>query len=326
MRQSSLPIEFQGLSGKVNYVQKINSVEWSSSCPQCGGVPHKHGELPDRFRMWTNASGKNKVMGWCRHCGYTWFPDKDKPLDPQEMEKWRREQLQREERIKAEAEIAIANLRSERLWEKYHAALNEWTNGIIQNEWGISKEWADFWSLGMVADYIVYNKAGEYHSPGITIPLWQQDGNIGNIKVRVLNPQTPNDRYRSVYKIGTPFMFTAFPNEEYKTCFIAEGEKKAMVCAQWLQGKMQVVGVPTKTPNLEMLAKFDGYDKVIVCLDPDASVVEKNGASPLNRMVNALGKDRVRVLELPDKVDDMIVRHGLDIQDALRYTKKMEAK
>src|SRR5678816_3484565 len=95
MREDSLPTEFAKLTGKVNYIQRVSSYEWSSSCPNCGGVPHKHGEPPDRFRMWTNANGKNKVLGWCRRCGHVWFPD-SKPIDKEEFERWRKEQLETE--------------------------------------------------------------------------------------------------------------------------------------------------------------------------------------------------------------------------------------
>src|SRR5688572_27245805 len=165
MIEMTLPNEFALLQGKVNYVQRVSKDEYSSSCPQCGGVPHKGGSLPDRFRLFLNAHGKNKVLGWCRRCSYVWFPDTSRPLSRDEMESWRQEQIRREEERKRSAELALANLRSEKIWLKYHEMLSEWSISVLQ-ERGIRKDWADYWRLGFYPDYKVYNKTdGEYFSP-----------------------------------------------------------------------------------------------------------------------------------------------------------------
>lgn len=323
MRQVTLPVEFQGLQGKVNYVQQVSRIEFSSSCPQCGGVPHKNGEFPDRFRMWTNANGKNKVLGWCRHCSYVWFPDSDKPISKEDIEKWRGEQIRREEERKREAEQALKSLRSERIWERYHMAMTEWSWAVVK-EWGVHEDYAKYWQLGFIPDYTVYRKNQEpYHSPGVSIPVWQSDGSVANVKVRVLNPKETTDRYRSLYKTGTGMPFIAFPELKSDTALVVEGEKKAMVCGQWSEQKYQTVGVPTKTPSTQSLSVLDSFGKVIICLDPDARIKPENGTSALRRMIEMVGKERVLVLNLPDKVDDMIVKYGLNINDAMRYAKEV---
>lgn len=320
MREAALPVEFSALAGKVSYVQRVTAGEWSSSCPQCRGTPHRN-EFPDRFRMWTNATGKNKVMGWCRKCGYVWFPDGDRPMKPHEFEQWRKDALAAEEKRKAEAERAIQLLKSEKVWQYYHESLNQWARDVIKS-WGIYPEWADFWELGLYADYTCYNRQdGEYHTPAITIPIWQQDWDLRNIKVRTLNPKREGDRYRSLYKVGADFPFVALPDLKSDTVLVTEGEKKAMVTAQYVNNAMQVVGVPSKTPSAEALRVLDNYGKIFLCLDPDARKQEKNGVSPLKRMVDLLGKERVLVVNLPDKVDDMIVQNGLKISEALRYAR-----
>lgn len=259
----------------------------------------------------------------CRHCGYAWFPDSDRQPSQDDVEKWRKEQLEREYQRKAEAERAIELLKSQKIWEQYHANLERYAlaSQTIE-EWGIPKEFANAWQLGFIPDYTVYSKQnGEYHSPAITIPVWQPKWEITNVKVRVLNPKSPHDRYRKIYKTGQDAAFWTYPDLESDTCLVVEGEKKAMVCSAHRPTTMQVVGVPTKTPSPELLAKFAKFKNVIVCLDPDAS----NDGS-LGRMVKTLGKFRTKVLELPDKVDDMIVHHSLDLMDALRYAKQMEVK
>lgn len=321
MRDVALPVEFQGL--KVDYVQRVSATEYSSSCPQCGGAPHKGGEPPDRFRMWTQAKGKNKVFGWCRHCSYMFFPDKDKPLSQEEVERWRKEQIAIEEERRRAAEHAIKLLKSEKLWVQYHKGLNDWAKEIIKS-WGIRQDWADYWKLGLVADYTVYRKNQDpYHSPAISIPVWQKGFELRNIKLRILNPKTDGDRYRSMYKTGEGLPFVSLPKLESKECLLVEGEKKAMVCAQWSNQEYQVIGVPTKTPSENTLRMFDEFEKVTICLDPDAKIKEKNGISPLRRMIDILGKDRVRILDLPDKVDDMIVR-GMKLSSAMQYTREVK--
>lgn len=318
MRKTVLPPEFSGLLSKVDYVQQWTRDEYSSSCPQCGGVPHQDGSFPDRFRLFLNASGKNKIMGWCRHCGYVWFPGNDKPINKDEFDKWRREQIAREEERKTEAERAIALLKSERIWEQYHANVAKYA--LAQEtitEWGIPERFANAWRLGFIPDYTVYSRQnGEYHSPAITIPVWQPDWEILNVKVRVLNPKSPHDRYRKLYKTGQDGAFWTYPGLKATTGLIVEGEKKAMVSSIYVPEDMQVVGLPTKTPNKEILSAFDSFKKLYLCLDPDAT---EDGS--LERLVVALGKFRTNIIILPDKIDDMINKHQLNINDAIKYSK-----
>lgn len=318
MRDVSLPQEFLALSGKVSYIQKATSDEYSSSCPQCGGTPHKNGEWPDRFRMFLNAHGKNKILGWCRHCSYVWFPQNAKPISKEEFEFWRKEQLQREEERKRSAERAIALLQSQKIWVQYHAHMNEWTKKLVA-EWGISEKWQEYWQLGLIEDYTVYTKTDEpYHSPAITIPVWHLGGTVSNVKLRVLNPKSQKDRYRSLYKTGEGMPFVAWNRTKFDSCLLVEGEKKAMVTAIHMKRDMQVIGIPTKTPSQNSLKVLDGFGKVYVCLDPDA-----NGAE-LKRLVDMLGRERVAVAKLPGKIDDLIVDHKLDVGAVVKYAKKME--
>jgi len=321
MRDAALPVEFSALLGRVSNVNRVSSAEWSSSCPQCGGAPHKDGSYPDRFRMWTKANGKNKVMGWCRRCSYVWFPTFEKPMSKEEFEAWRKEQLAIERERKLAAERAIALLQSQKIWVQYHSRLNTWAIETLTG-WGISPKWQEYWQLGLMEDYTVHGKE-EYHSPAITIPVWQLGGAVSNVKLRVLNPKNSNDRYRSLYKTGEGQPFVAWNRTKFDDCLIVEGEKKAMVTAIHSKRDVQIIGVPTKTPSKEMLQKFSMYGKIYLCLDPDASQEEK-GINALTRMANMLGRERVAVIKLPGKIDDLIVQHGLNVSSALKYAKKLE--
>ena len=95
-----------------------------------------------------------------------------------------------------------------------------------------------------------------------------------------------------------------------------------MVSAQWSNQEYQVIGVPTKTPSETALKLFDEFEQITVCLDPDAKVKEKNGISPLRRMIDILDPKRCRVLDLPGKIDDLIV-DGMKLQNAMQYAKEV---
>jgi hypothetical protein len=75
-RTVSLPPEFSELNGKVDFVIKRGHNEYSSSCPQCGGFVHQDGSYPDRFRLFIASEATGKPLGWCRSCGFTFWPGK----------------------------------------------------------------------------------------------------------------------------------------------------------------------------------------------------------------------------------------------------------
>lgn len=326
MRDSPLPAVFAGLSGKIHGVRQVRNDEWSSSCPQCGDAGHKGPGAPDRFRMFTNARGKNKILGWCRRCSFMWFPDMGEPISKKDFEDWRREQIQIEEQRRRSAERAIALLKSERIWMYYHERLTDWSKDVLKS-WGIREDWAKYWKLGFIEDYVIHSKAnGEYHSPAITIPVWQSGWDVSNVKVRTLNPKDSADRYRSFYKTGLAMPFVAFPALQSDTVLVVEGEKKAMVCAEWNEQKYQVIGIPTKTPRPETLQILEKFGKLIVCLDPDAKEDVQEGVNAIQRFANIVGPERCLVVDLPGKVDDMIVNNRLKINSVVKYAKPMEVK
>jgi hypothetical protein len=324
MRTDILPPEFSDLNGKVNYVrERVRGSEWSSSCPNCGGEPHKGGELPDRFRMWVKNKG-GFTFGWCRACGYKWTPRVDFKPDPKQVEEWRLERLAREERIKEEAEQAIKLLTDKHAWQYYYESLldcNEakdmWSQaGIVNPFW-----WGE-WQLGYDPQHLFYFDTGsgwqEHTTPTLTIPERDMSGRIINIKHRLLNP-FDGVKYRMEYKTGIEPVFISNlddgkPAKDTKVNIICEGEKKAAVTFITLDMvNIQVYGLP-KSPSDEMLKQIDG--RVIQILDPDVS--------PSPRIAEIYNDRDYRIVRLPEKVDDWILSRGIEKEHLTAVLKQAE--
>ena len=84
-----------------------------------------------------------------------------------------------------------------------------------------------------------------------------------------------------------------------------EGEYKAMTTYITLDDPdLYVVGIPGKTPRLEMLSDLNQADVIYLLLDPDAYKTE-NGVNPVDRIAKYF-PGKCRKLFLPYKVDDMV--------------------
>lgn len=319
MRESLLHPEFQELNGIVHYVQEaIRGREWSSSCPYCGGEPHKSGEWPNRFRMFPSHSSKRGItIGWCRICGEKWLPKKEYRPDPVKIEQWRQERIAQETRRKEEAETALAHLRNEHKWQAYYAYLLESPAG--QASWwsaGFTDEfWWQEWGLGFdSAHEFWYDDGGwkKHTTATMTIPVRNLQGEIVNIKHRLLEPMPDyhKTKYRMEYRVGIEPVFMA--NLEKKNgadvVWIVEGDKKAGITFITLDNpNIQMIGLPN-SPSDELLSAIGGKTIYYV---PDPDVSQK-----LRQRVfdNFKGRD-LRMIETPDKIDDWILRNAITKPD-----------
>ncbi len=323
MTNSTLPIEFQELSSRVNYVREcVRGKEWSSSCPECGGVPHQNGDLPDRFRMWPKGKG-GFAFGWCRTCGFKWTASREFKPTPEQLEQWRLDRLDKEQRIKAEAEQAIKLLTEKQKWHYYYeslldcnAAKDEWSKaGVILPFW-----WNE-WQLGYDPGHLFYFDTGkgwqDHLTPTLTIPVRDMTGRVINIKHRLLEP-FDGIKYRMEYRTGIEPVFISNLNDgkpaDCKMSIICEGEKKAAVTFITLDmTNVQVYGLP-KSPSSEVLSEIPG--RIIQILDPDVSI------SP--RIKDIYKARDYRVVRLPEKIDDMIVNRGLKQEHLIAMFKQSE--
>jgi hypothetical protein len=78
--------------------------------------------------------------------------------------------------------------------------------------------------------------------------------------------------------------------------------KDGMNVLPWLD----IVGIAGMNAKPELLSALDGAEKIYICLDPDAK-------KPALDLSIALGKDRCKVINLPDKIDDLFIMGSLTI-------------
>ena len=301
------PLELEALMPGKWFKKTTN--EWASSCPKCGGT--------DRFVVWTDKQYP-RWRWMCRICNPDggWldqlFPklnEEYQSMNSSEKAKRIAEQLEEQEhRLRAEidrAQQVLKELQEARAWEKYHRQLDEASRNLWLS-WGIPEFYQDYWQLGFDPDRLIFAGGEEYHTPTMTIPIFEPTTwKCINVRHRLLAPPKPNDKYRPE-RSGLPAaFFVAEPDLKIAgRTLCVEGEKKAMASFITLDDpNMQVVGLPGKTPSDELLRKLSECDPVYICLDPDA-----DGEALASRME----KSRCRVINLPEKIDDMIFRYGLD--------------
>lgn len=327
MQQDFLPPEFETIAHLVHYVHRKSANEYSSSCPQCGGQVHKNGSDPDRFVMF--VIGKYGFpLGFCRKCGYRWTPKKGKEPSKEEVEEWRKRQIEVEQARIEISKRTIELLQSDKAWELFFHKNNEWSRETFTG-WGISQTWQDYLKLGLVEDYIVKSGEESYHSPAFSIPVWFTGGVVQNIQLRVANPRQPRDRYRNFYSMGQSFLFVPLYDLPLQgTCVLVEGYKKAIVMEQTLDDiNFRVVGISGMTPDPNLFKHLSEFERIFVWLDPDAKVsqIDKQGKpkeTPLEYVIRMVGKERARIVDCPVKSDDGIVQNGIDPRKYLNLAMK----
>lgn len=318
-RETSLPPDFAELNGAVNYIVKRGIGQFSSSCPNCGGMVHPDGQWPDRFVLWQQSRATGKPMGWCRSCGYIWHPGKLKgetwkPTHDQVLE-WERERKEAEELRRSEVERALALLEAEASWRRYHEQLNEQARAEYHRR-RIDDFWIDFWELGYCPEKFASHAGQTFSSPSLTIPVFEPVSKRPlNVKHRLLRPLDPGDKYRPDIRGLSPALYFADLEKPVggNRLLVVEGEFKAMTTYIGLDDPdLQVVGLPGKAPDLSLIEPLNQYQDIVISLDPDAYITSK-GVPAITRLVNQFQKP-VRVMQLVGKIDDMLLSGQLNKQ------------
>jgi hypothetical protein len=291
--------------------------EFRCACPIHGSHDANSFAIYENGRKWKCFSGDcgqgdaiDFVMVWQgfdfrRACQ---FLGGDVTSDPAEMHR-----LAAERHAKAEQELQAAHAKEEARRTElqqaakhliYHETMKEWARQMWI-ERGIDECYQGLWFLGACDDKAIMSKGIEYHTPTLTIPIFDQKYQVLNIKHRLINPPDPKDKYRPENSgLGTPPPFLAFPEYGYdgKTVYVIEGEIKSMVAATITDDATnQFIGIPGKIHYTKIAEQLKGKN-IVTVPDPGA---EKEAVE----FCRATGS---HYMPLPDKIDDMILANGYD--------------
>lgn len=200
------------------------------------------------------------------------------------------------------AEQALKLLQEEKAWLRYNQNLDDESRKYYYDR-KINDFWIEYWMLGYNPNKLVWSNNESYTTPAMTIPIFEPvTGKVLNIRNRLLSPLKPSDKYRPE-KSGLPSTLYITDKGAIKDkVFIVEGEFKAMTTYIELdEPDMYVVGSPGKTPNPDIFEPIKGCGVAYILLDPDADP---------RPMAKLFGKN-ARIIRLPYKVDDMIVRNDI---------------
>lgn len=275
--------------------KKKTPKEASAPCPFCNNGR-------DRFLIFADGGY------WCRQCDTRgWLDENDSEwnkLDPTErrLRLLEAEQKRARREREAQAQRLSALERMARCTDHlvYHRNL---TMEALDYWWseGMTNETIDQYKLGFCARCPTDNQG----RPSYTIPVYGRDGTtLLNIRHRLIGED--KSKYRPhLAGLGAQLFnakFTAQPNGQI---IVTEGEKKSIILEQ--QGFANVGIMGQRSFKTEWLRWLHPFDTVYVALDPDAIA----SAWRLARMFDGRG----RVVTLPCKIDDMIVKYGANKDD-----------
>lgn len=300
MREAMLPPVWAHMQDTLRYVRRVSSKEYSAACPTCGGTVHEDGSWPDRLRIFCD----DHPLAWCRRCGALFFPDQmgsRQRISHEELERWRQEQIAREEARKRSAERALQHLRDEELWLRFHQSLDATARLYWRNR-GIPDEWQDRWCLGWYRHYTLHTAAGLIDTSAATIPLFDASGQVLNVKLRLINPPDNAGKYRYlVAGQSQPPFLTNYKHPLVGHVVAIEGELKAAVTYIHLEDDdAAVIGLPGASPAAHILAMLAEAERVTLVLDPGAE-------AQAWKLAQEIGLQRTRILILSHKIDDIIL-------------------
>jgi hypothetical protein len=235
-----------------------------------------------------------------------------------------------EERLKNEierAQEALLALQEAKAWVRYHNQMTDHSRALWRGR-GVPDWYQDDMSFGYDPNHSIFAGGKEYLSPTLTISIWNRDTVVG-IKHRVLNQEEGCPKYYpEMSGLGQPlFIANKDKDVEGKTVLV-EGEIKAAVTFVTLDDpNVQVLGLPGKEPKDALLKRLDKCDPIYMILDPDAyqkPSPERPSAAAM--IAKTLGAERILSVRLPEKIDDIIVKYGLEkewMQSILKQAVKL---
>jgi hypothetical protein len=215
----------------------------------------------------------------------------------------------------------LTDLRNAKTWLAYHQQLDQKPDAReLWRKRGVPDDWQNFWQLGYCSSFTAGFDGGAWLTPTLTIPVFDPEWNVMNIRHRLLNPPKPNDKYRPERPGLQAAPYIAYPSLGWDTdpIFVVEGEVKSMITflTMWRKDEpaFQVIGIPGKNQFRGIVDQLQGHD-VYICFDPDAT----QQAAEAARMVKG------RYCTFPMKIDDAINAGALD-KDGITRLMKMGRK
>lgn len=277
---------------------------WACHSGDCG-----HGDAIDFVRVWQRLDFKGAIA----FLGGNIISD---PLAIAESARIRHEASEREMIAAQEREAAR---RKEMQETNRHLIYSEYLqrkdNQALRDAWtakGIDEGMQDFWNLGACADFFV---DGEYHSPTLTIPVFNTEMELMTIRHRIINPVNPKDKYRPDRAGLRAHPYFAMPSMGYNggLIFVMEGEVKSMVTWTRAETEWQCIGVPGQEMYKHLTEQLKPVgSRVIVVPDPNAELKAE-------QLAKAIGGS---ILQLPEKIDDFILATGANANDLYKLSKQ----
>lgn len=311
-----LPPELDRFSDLPDLKYRGNN-EWSAAHVGCPVGPGLHGGPSDRLRLFGAGNGTNARV-WCRRCNWFEWADQESPTP---LMRLKATSLQRQYAHRESQRLSrrIKELQERAYWRGYHDAMQDSQRKQWRSE-GISDDLQDYFQLGYTPDRTFSNGEQTFHSPALTIPIFDKGWEAINIQYRLLNPPEGAGKYRFTAGLPAPLYLTDPDNGIGGKCLLVEGAKKAIVTYANVGHEFDsVVAVPSKMPPASMLDKLSACDMVYVALDPDAYDDESA------RRLGTLISPPVRYVRLPVKPDDLFVRYGGEAKDFMSFVQQSTA-
>ena len=268
---------------RLPHFRKKGAREYSSACPFCNTGT-------DRFIFW-HERGKY----YCRQCekvGYVTDHD-GLSFTQEDWDRWKQDETRRKEQERLQRLSALERLRLSGNDRRYHHQL---TDRSFWYDYGLTDETIEWYNLGYTSACPTYKKSAAY-----TIPVYYQ-GELFNIRHRLVDPPKPGDKYRPDSAGLSVAMFNCdilgYPKEWQFV--LVEGEVKAMVLQQYGFNAVAIPGATNFKPK--WTAFFRSVGVLYICLDPGV----EDQAAKIAEMVSGENVE-VRVCALPVKPDDFFV-------------------
>jgi hypothetical protein len=337
--------------------------EFFGSCPKCGGNDRFHFR-PDKGFFCRTCTGDPSSGGWHDALDFIQLVHGVNFIEAYEMlnggsafvlspeliaERDARQAREDEER-RAKQERQRAKLERSGAWAEYHANLEKLNAYYLWEERGLTRQWADYFGVGFSLSRKFYYGEEKFHEgASLTIPtfrveLAEQEEDTPPLPVlhcvnlvhRVMGDNPPCGKYRPhLSEVGKALFQTDLAGPGMgKKVFLVEGEIKAMVTYSKifdfvdehlskgfgvkLLGNISVVGTAGAGFKRESAEELKDASEIFICFDPDASREAENAAG-------ILGRHRCRIVELPGKIDDMLVEGSLtpgDLYELLTISRR----